>query len=169
LTVRAGNEGVRIVRGPRGGDRLLIEGFLDGRVRLNDDRFLRLSITLFREPYRDGHRLKVEQASYQYQIDGPGDHWIFRYDYLRVPDEPHPASHLQICGGLHEDIALPHGPLERVHFPTGRVSVEAVLRLLIEQFGVTPNENADVWRRVLAESERAFERVASRPLSGPDA
>jgi hypothetical protein len=52
-----------------------------------------------------------------------------------VPSEPHPASHLQIRANLTEDCCLPAGtPLERIHFPTGRTTIEAVIRLLAEPF-----------------------------------
>lgn len=149
---------------------MVVEGGLaqeDDVVLLTDGRLLRLSITLFRAPHEGGHRMKVEQASYQYQADQTGTRWIFRYDYRREPQGQHPATHLQVRGNLLEPIPLYRGMLERVHFPTGRVSLEAVIRLLIEQFAVRPNRPPEIWRRVLAESERAFEEIAHRPLSGP--
>lgn len=137
-------------------------------VQLNDGRYLRVSIILYLEPHETGHRLKVEQASYQYQSDEAGDRWVFRYDYRREPTDLHPATHLQVRGRLvEEDVAPYRGVLDRVHFPAGRVSIEAVIRLLIEQFGVHAGTPPEVWRAVLAESERPFEEIAHRPLSGP--
>ncbi|MGH7356425.1 MAG: hypothetical protein ACRELS_17845 [Candidatus Rokuibacteriota bacterium] len=136
-------------------------------LRLNDGRYLRVSIVLYREPHEGRHRLKVEQASFQYQIDDAGNRWIFRYDYRREPGDQHPATHLQVRGALHEDIEPYKGVLERIHFPTGRVSIEAIIRLLIEQFAVPANRAPEVWRPVLAESEALFEEIAHRPLSGP--
>jgi len=59
-----------------------------------------------------------------------------------------------------------HGRLERVHFPTGRVPLEAVMRLLIERFSVPSNTAPEVGRRALALREPAFEEIAHRPLSG---
>lgn len=134
---------------------------------LTDGRFLRLSLTLFREPADQGYRIKVADSAYQYQTDRDGIDWIFRYDFLRNPPAPHPASHLQVnavipSGWLPEDM-----PLSRVHFPTDRISFEAVVRLLIEQFGVNANEPADVWRPLLAESEALFLGIRHRSLSGP--
>lgn len=151
---------------------MIVEGFAvvdQSVVRLKDGRYLRVSIVLDREPHDGGYRLKVEQASYQYQSDEGGDGWVFRYDYRRQPTDPHPATHLQVRGSLVEDVPLHRGVLERVHFPTGRVPIEAVIRLLIEQFAVPTNTASEVWRRVLAESERLFEEIAHRPLSGPSA
>ncbi len=148
----------------------MIEGGLaedNDVVLLRDGRFLRLSIVLFRAPHESGHRMKVEQAAYQYQVDDAGNRWAFRYDYRREPADQHPASHLQVRGNLWEAVPLYRGMLERVHFPTGRVSLEAVIRLLVGQFAVGANRPQEIWRRVLAESERAFEEIAHRPLSGP--
>jgi len=150
---------------------MVMEGAVDdlGVIRMNDGRYLRVSIVLFREPHQGGYRLKVEQASYQYQLDDIGDHWVFRYDYRRDPADQHPATHLQVRGVLFENVPLYHGVLERVHFPAGRVSIEAVIRLLIEQFAMGANTPPEIWRAVLAESERPFEEIAHRPLSGPSA
>jgi len=150
---------------------MVIEGGLsqeDDTVALRDGRFLRVFIILFREPHNGGHRMKVEQAEYQYQLDREGKRWVFRYDYRRDPQDQHPATHLQVRGTLLEPVQAYRGALERTHFPTGRVSIEAVIRLLVEQFGVLPAAS-EVWRRVLTETERAFEAIAHRPLSGPAA
>lgn len=134
---------------------------------LTNGRFLRLSLTLFRELTDQGYRIKVADAAYQYQADRNGNDWIFRYDFLRNPPAPHPASHLQVNAVIPEGW-LPEGmPLSRVHFPTDRISFEAVIRLLIEQFGVDANEPADVWRPLLTESEALFLGVRHRSLSGP--
>ncbi len=141
----------------------------ESTVSLRDGRFLRVFIVLFREPHNRGHRMKVEQAMYQYQVDPEGERWVFRYDYHREPRDQHPATHLQVRGTLTESVETYRGVLERTHFPTGRVSIEAVIRLLIEQFGVPPASAPEIWQRVLAESERTFESIAHRPLSGPAA
>ncbi len=171
VTVLAvGAAGARVTAGPRPRDRAVIEGGLaeeNGVVPLTDGAFLRLSVVLFRAPHDGGHRMKVEQASYQYQVDDAGNRWAFRYDYRREPADQHPATHLQVRGNLVEPVSAYRGMLERVHFPTGRVSLEAVIRLLVEQFAVRPNRPPEIWRRVLAESERLFEEIAHRPLSGP--
>ena len=131
--------------------------------------YLRVTVGLYWEETEHGPRLKVEQSSYQYQEDRDGDRWIFRYDFLRNPPAPHPADHFQVRGTLLEDNCLPRGiTLERVHFPTFRISLEAVIRLLADQFEVSTNEPADLWRPVLAETERAFHGIAHRSLSGPE-
>jgi hypothetical protein len=134
---------------------------------LRDGRFLRLSMSLYVD-VEDRNYLKVEEASYQYQEDREGRDWIFRYDYLRNPRDPYPASHLQVNGDLRVAGVLPAGTeLEDVHFPVGRPAVEWVIRLLAEQFRVPCREPDAIWRPVLATSERLFRGIARTPLSGP--
>jgi hypothetical protein len=136
-------------------------------VPLTDGRYLRVSVSMGLVDTPDGPRLKVFKSGYQYQVDQTGEEWICRYDYLREPgDNPHPSAHLQISGNSTEGSPVPY--LHKVHFPTGRIALEAVARLLAEQFNVPCNQPADIWRPALAESERAFEEIAHRPLSGPE-
>jgi hypothetical protein len=136
---------------------------------LTDGRYLRVSISVFIDHDDErGPFLKVRESSLQYQADREGRDWVFRYDYLREPGpDPHPTAHLQVNADLRTVEVLPPGaPLARVHFPTGRISIEAVIRLLIEQFGVQAREPTEVWREVLAETEQAF-LGAHTPRSGP--
>ncbi|MBA3413943.1 MAG: hypothetical protein H0U10_01795 [Chloroflexia bacterium] len=60
-------------------------------------------------------------------------------------------------------VALPHAhfktlndpiPMGKAHIPTGRVSLEAVVRLLIDELAVQPIRQD--WERVLSRTERAF-------------
>lgn len=169
LTVLDDSGATRLSVGPRP-NTLVLGGWNgpDDPLPLNDGRYLRLTVGLYLEQTPDGPRLKVEQSSYQYQEDRQGDRWIFRYDFLRNPPAPHPADHFQVRGALMED-CLPEGvTLERVHFPTARISLEAVIRLLIDQFQIRANTGPEMWRPVLAESERAFYGIAHRSLSGPE-
>jgi hypothetical protein len=91
----------------------------------------------------------------------------FRYDYDRNPTDPEPAAHLQIRGSLIEPCLPPGRELQDVQFPTNRVGLEAVVRLLVESYGVPCTDWLSVWRGVLAETEQAFLRIAHRPASGP--
>jgi hypothetical protein len=63
------------------------------------------------------------------------------------------------------EVLGPGSPLERVHFPTRRISLEAVIRLLVGHFGVPSNEAA-IWRPVLAHSEEELLDTAYRSFSG---
>lgn len=160
--------------GTRTGERYVLGGRRGPTdpLLLRDGHFLRLSMSLFREYSEKVDRvvLKVRNAGAQYQLDPPGDQWIFRYDYLRYPEGADPGAHLQIRGDLRESGVLPSKRLlERVRFPTGRFSLEGIIRLLAETFGVQTRVDASLWRPVLAESERAFMAIAHQPLSGPEA
>ena len=139
---------------------------------LRDGRFLRLTVVLRLDQSDDGRRLKVLESSFQYQNswDEHEPQEIFRYDYLRQPgNDPHPTAHLNIHGHLCVASALSSDrPLSRVHFPTARVSLEAVIRCLADQFGVPCREAPDIWRPMLSEAERAFLPIAHQPLSGPE-
>jgi hypothetical protein len=133
---------------------------------LNDGRFLRLSITLERLDVPEGPRRISFDSSYQYQLDREGKRWIFRYDYLRDPASQYPPAHFQIKAKLTESSILHRRQtLEHVHFPTSRVSLEAIIYLLVTEFGIRCNQPANVWRPVLAESERLFFETAHIPLS----
>jgi hypothetical protein len=57
--------------------------------------------------------------------------------------------------------------LKDIHFATGRVSLEAVIRTLVEQFHIPTRTEKAFWRPILAVSEEDFLKVAHQPLSGP--
>lgn len=163
--------GVRLVSLKSREERFVLGGWKgsDDPVPLNDGRYLRLAITLELANTPEGPRLKVFESSFQYQLDRDGEHWIFRYDYLRHPAGQHPPAHFQIRGKLIEHSVLHRGQtLERIHFPTSRVPLEAIIRLLAVQFGVRCNEPPEVWSPALALSERLFFQIAHIPLSDPE-
>lgn len=171
-TIAAPGSRVRLTR-MRGSQRdvATLEGpALGVPIRLNNDRFLRLDYSLALEQYGEYPTvLKVRQSSLQYEASDNRDDWIFRYDYLRTPGDQHPPAHFQIRGTLASSTPMHYDTLERMHFPTGRVTLESVIRCLIEQFDV-PSNTGDpaVWRRMLAVSEKEFLRIARQPLSGPE-
>lgn len=160
---------MRLIRGPRR-DEPVIGGWNgpEDALLLNDGRWLRITITLYIESTDKGPRLKVKNSNIQYQMDNDGDHWIFRYDYNRESPGSRPSSHFHIRGSLSEECLQNDEVLERLHFPTNRVSLEAVIRLLIEEFHVPSHSSPEVWRSLLAESEAAFLEIAHRSISGPD-
>lgn len=166
LTVVRESFYLAITSGPAKTRRAL--GHPDYPCPLNNGHSLRLSVSLYVD--EQSGRLKVEESSYQYQLDERGTHWIFRYDYLREPGPyPHPTAHLQIRGHLQEQPRLTNDfSLSHIHFPTDRVSLEAVIRLLAVEFDVPTNQPPKVWRPVLTESEKAFREIAHRPRSGPE-
>ena len=169
LTVLDNGQYVRLVRRTGGQEQAGALGGPTGPtspVRLRNGWWLRIAVDLYLAPGAGGTRLKVRKSSYQYQADRDGRREVFRYDYLREPGEdPHPTAHLNVHGRLDVADALP-GPaatLARVHFPTDRVSLEAVIRLLAQDFSVPCARPAEVWRPVLAASEATFREIAHRP------
>jgi hypothetical protein len=178
LTVLADNQFVRVAKHGNDQSRRALGGARGplSPVRLRDGRWLRVAYSLHLAPHNGSKRLKVEQTSVQYQVnetdqDEGGLKEIFRYDYLREDDSEHPNAHINIHGSLIESDALGPGvPLADVHFPTARVPLEAILRLLIVDFGIDPATPREVWRPVLATSETAFQEIAHQPLPpGADA
>lgn len=170
LTVMSQGQAVRLSSSPDAPLRRVLGGQRGptSPVQLRDGRWLRVAVTLYLDPDAD-KRLKVSKSSFQYQADEAGLQEICRYDYLRqAGTDPHPQAHLNVHGTLQHAPALVGGkPLARIHFPTNRVSLEAVIRMLAEQFGVPTNRPSSVWRPVLAASEAPFSEIAHRPLSGP--
>lgn len=136
---------------------------------LRNGKYLRVLQSLSIEPSDEhGPRLKVLASVYQYAADATESNWLFRYDYVRVPPNKYPGAHLQICKAAPPDLpCLPAKPVERIHFPTGRVSLEAVLRLLIEDFGIEAATPEHYWRGVLRASEDEFYKIAHPPSPGP--
>ena len=170
-TVLAQSAALRLYRGPRGQDTAMLGSFAGPTepLPLTDGRFLRLRIALSLVQENNKRRTRTETSSLQYQLDPAGTRWVFRYDYSRFPTNKYPAAHVQLRGVLLEECLPGQGTaLEHVHLPTGRVSLEAIIRLLIETFKVPPRTTPNVWRPLLALSERAFLDNAHQPLSGPD-
>jgi hypothetical protein len=96
----------------------------------------------------------VRSESYAYQVrwsglGGPAElvayHW-----HPDVVVRGRPLIHPH----LHVKPARRPIDLSGAHVPTGRVSIEAVVRFLVEEVGVTP-QRAD-WEAVLAANERVF-------------
>ena len=137
-------------------------------LALRDGRFLDVRMGLAIHGTPEGRRLKVTHSVFQYQVSGSGNDWIFRYEYARNPPGPHPPTHLHIRGTLTENCLRTGDSLERIHFPgSSRISLEAVIRLLIEEFHVVPVKPRSFWRPLLTETERAFLDIAHRAPSRP--
>lgn len=167
LTVIPQGERVLLRRASREGHYLL-EGAHGERklVELNNGRWLQVAMTLHVEA--DSQRLKVLGSVFQYLWEDDDRAEVFRYDYGRAQRDAHPSAHLNVHGELDARDALPAGqPLKAVHFPTGRTSLEAVIRLLIEEFKIEANEVPETWRAALTTSEAQFWEIAHIPTSGP--
>lgn len=112
--------------------------------------------------------LCLEVAHFFRVVEAEGDVGPYRcrtlgyaYDFRR-PDGPsvlsfhwHPASRVQ---GPHAHVHQYAQPVDltKLHIPTGRTSLEAVVRLAIEEFEAKPIR--EDWDALLRESEEAFSR-----------
>lgn len=168
LTVAQPGHAVSLVRtDARTGRALVVSGTRNDTyapLRLTNGGFLNVFISL--DNRGDQGYLRVIESKFQYAIGPDKADWVFRYDFLRSPKHRYPPAHLQINGTF---AAAMDRPLPHLHFPVGRPTIEAVARLLVEQCEVPCNEHKQVWRPVLAASERAFLDAAYQPLSGPAA
>jgi hypothetical protein len=125
-------------------------------LALRDGRFLNVRMGLAIHRSDQGPRLKVMNSSFQYQFDAAGSQWVFRYEYDRNPKGPHPQTHFHIRGQLTESALRAGNTLEHIHFPATRVSLEAVIRLLVDQFHIRPVTPQSIWRKILTQTERDF-------------
>jgi len=163
-TIMSDGERINVQRGPAGVDWLKVSarGPLEA-VRLRNGAYLAVYFSLFRERCETGIRLKVSASSLQYQGGPERESWIFRYDYLRNPENHYPAAHLHVRARFCDQAETGHGTsVENIHFPTDRWKLESVIQLLIEEFGIEPA--VEYWRALLAGAAAPFDKIAHRPV-----
>ena len=134
-------------------------------LQLRNGWFLRLLLTFKVEPSLSAggaQKLKTLSSSIQYQRGPTDDSWVFRYEYSRLATNHYAPGHFHVRAVPIEPVALSRN-LEDVHFPTGRVTLESIIRLLIDDFGIAAAEPEEVWRPLLFETETAFLTIARQP------
>jgi hypothetical protein len=103
-----------------------------------------------------GHRpFEVYVLKYFYRLSGEDGREIFGFHW--TPDSLEPGEvtfpHLHVGPGVTLGRTLKGGiDLNKVHVPTGRVSLPAIIRMAIVEFGVKPIRSN--WERVLDRSEQ---------------
>ena len=106
----------------------------------------------------DGFRLSTRRYWY-HLYKGDAIDAFMRWEYVDRKLEPearYPRHHLHV-----HDIVLPVGDsgagidLKKAHLPTGWVTIEEVLRFLINELGVTP-PCGDRWNDEILDGERRF-------------
>jgi hypothetical protein len=115
---------------------------------LGRDRRLHLSIRHFYRIGESGLRRESSQVAtvgYAYQVLDRERQEIFSYHWHRVGPSFVQSPH------VHLQVETPTIDLHRAHFPTGLITLAAVLRFLISDLGVEPLR-AD-WVAVLADAE----------------
>ncbi len=85
--------------------------------------------------YTVSHNSRAEIVSYQWHPDAP-------------EGIPFPHVHFGQASARPDSVVRP-GEQHKVHFPTGFVSIEDVIRLLVEEFSVGPRRSD--WREVLGQ------------------
>jgi hypothetical protein len=127
-----------------------------------DGLFLAVSQDLEVEQLADKTwRLHTVEYSYHLLEDSSFDsRWIVRWEYKshRRLRNKHPRNHVHID----TVVETPAGPmnLDKLHLPTGWVTIEEVIRFLIAELGVPPKTGN--WDDELVESERFFKTWTSR-------
>lgn len=132
--------------------------------------FFSLGQALEAVPEGDGtYRLRTLEYWYRLQETAdPKGHAFLRWEYMRpraVATAAAPRHH------VHARASVPVGveslDLNKVHVPTGWVTMEEVIRFLIHELGVKP-PCGKAWPGVLAESEEAFyERFTGKRYTAP--
>ena len=150
-----------------GGDRAQLE-LRDG-VAPAGDGLMRVS-QLIGPSRQPGRTVRTLKYSYLYAVGpDPDTDWLVRYDYEPYqaeidPSYRYPIAHVHFNGSspayaAYASARVQGRPLERLHFPTRRISLEEFVELLIVEFGAeTPGRTAEEALDFLAESLEGFQR-----------
>lgn len=126
-----------------------------GPVKLQDNPGLSLTLLMnYRVVRAEGERgpWKVKTTAYLYRIEGTEGEELVSYHWSPTTPGTVNYPHIHVSGKL-----------KKIHFPTGRISMEEMVRLLIREFGIGPLR-AD-WENVLAEQQRKFEQYRTWPAT----
>ncbi len=114
----------------------------------------------------DPRKVTTAESSYSYGLgQNLEDDWLIRYDYVpeRAESDPeyqYPVGHVHFGGNSETYEAFEMDdkkPLHKLHFPTGRISLEDFLEHLIIELGVPARQGKENALELLAESRRIFE------------
>jgi hypothetical protein len=97
-------------------------------------------------------RWKVSTAEYIYELLDEDARRVIAYHWHPVGRSAATWPHVHLPKGTPFDLA-------QAHAPTGRISIEAVLRFAIQDLGVEPLRRN--WREAMAKSEQLFLRQRS--------
>ncbi len=129
----------------------------DGYIRLRSDHCqlqtqrlieFRLSYNYEITEGADGWVAHTTGYNYAFQLDNGREIVAYHFDPRRRWKVQTPHLHVR---GLAAPLAL-----SRAHFPTGRVSIEEVIRFAITELRVRPLLPDNLWQALLEETERAF-------------
>lgn len=130
-------------------------------VNLAGERTLRLTSQFdYHIEKAEGKRgpWKVTTEAYQHSLEDENGLEIVAYQWHPRNASAYTLPHLHIGTGIGASL----GGIHKYHFPTGRVSLEDVLGLVIREFGVEPVR--DDWEDVLRETQAGYEDTRTWPL-----
>lgn len=134
---------------------MLILGPAGDSVRLDHDRGLALSAVLYYQLVEATDPIgswTARPTAYYYALEDLDGREVLAYHWHPEAQGQIAFPHLHLGAG-----AAPQGfDLVRVHLPTGQISLEAVLRLAITDFGVHPRRPD--WDEILRQSQETTER-----------
>jgi hypothetical protein len=115
---------------------------------------------------QEGESWRLKTLQYRYWIQGDDnantDSWFFRFEYISPKMRPmmNPRHHMHLpctlrCG--QNDIEL-----RQLHIPTGWVTVEEIVRFLVNEVGVRCK--ARTWDKILLQSEELFREWTTRTV-----
>ena len=116
---------------------------------------------------KPGKTPQLRTLAYSYRIQrGPGqdDPYLFRYEYVsRELDKfLHPRHHCHISSQLRIPGKKKLLDLDKVHFPTGWVTIEELIRFLIHSLKVRSRRAG--WDVMLKNSEEEFRKWTERSI-----
>ena len=116
------------------------------------------------EAVPEGRAFRLKTRQYWYRLQhGPdlSSKAAIRWEYDRTtPRDRHCRNHAQAAA------QLPFGEgtldLDRVHLPTGWVTIEEVIRFLIHELGMQPPCGDEWWERVITSESRFFAEFSGK-------
>lgn len=124
-------------------------------LRLENDNYLLIFQRLCLR--REQKFLTTREYRYVYQSSESPNDWIFRFEYEREPegDNPYPRAHIHLnaCPTTYSGAK----EFDKLHLPTGRVTLEDILRHLVIEHAVQPV--SPNWEQKLKQTEAAFREI----------
>jgi hypothetical protein len=131
-------------------------------LKLNDGNFLYLYYENFIDR-DDNDWLKTNVTKMAYQFDEGGYQQLFRFDYNRLVRDKYPASHLHVYGKWDANRKTDKlKDLPNIHFPIVRPTIEGIIRLLVDDFGVDTHTSRTIWEPMLDMTEQRFKEIMSK-------
>lgn len=93
---------------------------------------------------------RVQTTSYSYSLETRDEQEVLRYDWHPFAEGEISFPHVHLGAGAR--VGLPE--LRVAHLPTGRISVEQFVDLLLTDFGAEALK--DDWRTILAQTSQGF-------------